>query len=171
MATGRNTLSSTTRSCQELLEFKQWKKGTKKDSYFEKKKQNTKNYEIFLNNNKAIAFLKRAPRPMGVSKGREESSFICFLLHKAAAAGPTHLWSNETFSRRWMQRKVTRSTSLSHMGWQLWECPAASSPSWKPLLANQRGERAEALRCCRTKCISEIDGLLQKLKTFFFLNK
>lgn len=62
------------RSRQELLEFKQWKKGTKKDNYFEKKKK--KNYEIFLNNNKAIAFLKRAPRPMGVSKGREESSFI-----------------------------------------------------------------------------------------------
>ncbi|KAF2982330.1 hypothetical protein EK904_000354, partial [Melospiza melodia maxima] len=49
------------------------KKKKKKDNYFEKKQTN---YKIFLNNNKAIAFLKRAPRPMGVSKGREKSSFM-----------------------------------------------------------------------------------------------
>lgn len=68
MATGRNALSSTMNSLQELLEFKQWKKGTttKKRQLFWKQTDR----QLFLNNNKAIAFLKRAPRP-GVSKGRE----------------------------------------------------------------------------------------------------
>lgn len=100
MATGRNALSSIMRSRQELLEFKQWKKGTKKDNYFK-----INNYEIFLNNNKAIAFLKRAPRPMGVSKGREKSSLIYFLLHKDAADGPRHLWRMRLFQEdEWKER-------------------------------------------------------------------
>lgn len=139
-------------------------KKKKKDNYFGKKQKT--NYEIFLNNNKAIAFLKRAPRPMGVSKGREKSSFMFPLAQGCCswAQAPLEQWD---FSRRRNARKGPQKHISSSRG--LWE-RRELRPSPEPLWADQTG-RAEALWCCGTKCISETDGLLQKLKTFFFFKK
>lgn len=128
MAAGGNTLSSTMRSRQELLQFKQWKKGTKKKNYFEKTKTKP-NYEIFLNNNKAIAFLKRAPRPMGVSKGREKSSFMFPLAQGCCswAQAPLEQWD---FSRKRNARKGPEKHISSPRG--LWRC-REPGPSPEPL--------------------------------------
>lgn len=136
-------------------------KKKKRTTILKKKKKRT-NYKIFLNNNKAIAFLKRAPRPVGVSKGREKSSFMFPLAQGCCSwtQAPLEQWdsSRKRNARRGHEKHISSSRGL-------WECHEPG-PSPEPLSADQTG-RAEALWCCGTKCISETDGLLQKLKTFF----